>query len=106
MNVLNFKKNAPLVFDAAGKCILKVHNPEDILVSQQDKEYISVGSSGVPKGKKRSAKSAPTSSRHHKKKRKLVIDDDDDEDEPLVSRDLDQSMEGLLKFILPNEIHI
>jgi hypothetical protein len=94
--VLNHRRNSPLVFDAAGKCILRIYSNEDMELNN----HTALGRMASPKDKgKRSAKPVPM---HAAKKRKVVSSDD--EEEPLVhkkfsTRNPDQSLEGWLAFL-------
>jgi hypothetical protein len=100
------------VFDAAGKCILTLHSPKDVvhphrgLVRHASEAAENAGSS---KGQKRSAKPLQNA-RTPRKKRRLAIEDSDEDgdsaDEPLGSQKgrshpPDRSMEGEY-FIPPN----
>ena len=104
VNVLNYKRNDSLVFDAAGKCILNLYTPEDMTSSHGPNAV--GGSSSLGKRKHR-AKSVQEPAVHPKKRGRVVVDsdDDDDDDAPLLAKrvskqkdahltDANQSMEG------------
>jgi hypothetical protein len=115
VNVLNFRRNDSLVFDAAGKCILTLHSPEDLMHSHGQKGHSAVGHGVSLKGKKCSAKPVQKAAMRPGKRRRVISDDEDgdgdgdDDDELLDKRfskhpaeyDPDQSLEGLC-FILPD----
>ena len=103
--MLNGCKNDSLVFDAAGKCILNLYGPDDMVPLQGLTEPSAVGTAGSSKGRKYT-KSAPKTAVNPKKRRRVVISEeekDGDEDERLVDlrpskrkapNVLDQSLEG------------
>ena len=99
--MLNGRKNSPLVFDAAGKCILCIYGDEDMM---ERNKHVTAARAGSSKGK-RSAHSVPKRGPPPKKKRQVVYSDDND-DEPLVSKSgsayhHDQSTEGGHAFYYP-----
>ena len=113
MNVLDYKRNDSLVFDAAGKCILSLHSPEDMKPSPGQKGLSAVGSGGSSKGKKCPAEPVQKATVLPKKRRRIVIDGDDedgDEDDNLLDIRFskhqalylpDQSIEGV-SLVLPD----
>ena len=94
--VLNHRRNSPLVFDAAGKCILRIYSNEDM----EANNHTALGRMASSKDKgKCSANPVPMPAA---KKRKVVSSDD--EEEPSVhkmfsTRNPDQSLEGWLAFL-------
>jgi hypothetical protein len=104
------------VFDAAGKCILTLHSPEDMKHSHGQKGHRAVRNGISLKGKKPSAKHVQKAAVHlGKRKRAITTDDEDgdedeDEDDEILRKRIskhpaahvpDQSLEGLC-FISPN----
>lgn len=78
--VLSRQRNSPLVFNAAGECILNLYTDDDM---KQRAQRV--------KGKRQ----APSATAHARKKRRLANSDDDDETQPQVRKNLaDRSMEG------------
>ena len=103
--MLNHRRNSPLVFDAAGKCILRIYSDEDMM---ERGRHTTAGRTGSSKGK-RSADSVPKGGAPPKKKRRVVDSDENDDDEPLVFKrrsatDHDQSIEGWHFIILTQSI--
>jgi hypothetical protein len=93
VNVLNYKVNDSLVFDAAGECILRLHSHEDMMMAKG--HHVSLSMSKKPP-------STPVKKAivRPKKRTRVISDDEDDMDQPLVKRAkqkthlLDQSTEG------------
>jgi hypothetical protein len=113
VNVLNFRRNNSLVFDAAGKCILSLHSPEDMMPLHGQKGNSAVWNGVSLKGKKHSAKPVQKAAVCLGKRKRVIMDDEDgdgDEDDELLDKRVskhqaayvpDQSLEGLC-FILPD----
>lgn len=101
MNVLSYRRNDSLVFDTTGKCVLRLHSPEDIKLSTGGNR-LGPDEAGSSKGKKRPAKPLLKTPVPPKKRRRQIKDSDD---ELLLAKSKvpplpDQSMEGSY-FILP-----
>jgi hypothetical protein len=79
VDVLNGRRDDSLVFDAAGKCILTLYSPDDIVPLPGHTEPSGVGKASSSKGK---TKYVPRTAVNLKKRRRVVVDEEDeDEDE-------------------------